>query len=66
MAHKTPKFQSGTKMAANNKGMDAAQEWMHDMVKWCWEVRLDIIRLEGACGCCCKGGPGPPPEDPWE
>ena len=68
MAHKTPQFQSGSKEKQNNKGMDAAQVWMHDMVEWCERVRLDIIRLEGACGFAAtsNGDPGPPPEDPWE
>lgn len=68
MAHKTPHFESGAHKVKNNKAMDDAQTWMHDMEEWCWKVRLDIIRLEGACGFAAssKGDPGPPPKDPWE
>ncbi len=65
MAHDTPKFQSGSKEAANNKAMDAAELWMHDLVKWCQQVHRDILRLEASAHLP-PGDPGPPPDSPWE
>ncbi len=62
MAKPTPKF--GGVDADNNKGMKEAQRWMHDLVKWCEQVRRDIVRLEGAADLS-KGDPGQPPEEPW-
>lgn len=59
----TPKF-TGVDSVKKNEAQDALQKWMEDVVKWCREVRLDIVRLEAASGLA-KGDPGPPPEDPW-
>ena len=65
MARKpTPKFGSGNN-ADKDIAMEAAQLWMRDLVKWCAQVRRDILRLEGAMHLP-KGDPGPPPEEPWE
>ncbi len=61
---KTPQFGNGDK-DANNTGMREAQIWMRDLVKWCEQVRRDILRLEGAVHLP-KGDPGQPPEEPWE
>ncbi len=60
---KTPEF--GGDKDANNDGMKEAQIWMRDLVKWCQEVRVDIVRLEGAAHLP-KCDPGQPPEEPWE
>jgi hypothetical protein len=59
----TPQF--GGANPANNEGMREAQIWMRDLVKWCEQVRRDIVRLEGATHLS-KGDPGQPPEEPWE
>ena len=61
---KRPTPQWGKGKGANNKGMKEAQLWMRDLVKWCEQVRRDIVRLEGATDLP-KGDPGQPPEEPW-
>lgn len=63
MPKPTPKF--GGNKKDNNQAMDEATVWMHELVKWCQDVRSDILRLEGDAGLS-KGDPGPPPEEPWE
>ena len=62
---KTPKFGSKASAATKDAAMDEAKIWMRDLVKWCEDLRIDVIRLEGAVGFS-RGDPGPPPEEPWE
>ncbi len=64
---KTPKWGSGGDVA-KDKAQDALRKWLGEMQVWCEKARLDIIRLEGACGFAAtsNGDPGPPPDEPWE
>ena len=64
MAKPTPKFGSGSN-PAKDAAMDDAQLWMHDLVRWCAQVRRDILRLEAHTHLP-PGDPGPPPDEPWE
>ncbi len=56
---------TGPGSVLKNEAQDDLKTWMKELVEWCEEVRLDIIRLEGATHLP-KGDPGPPPEEPWE
>ena len=59
-----PKF-TGNGKKEKNRAQNDLRDWMAQMVEWGENVRLDIIRLEGAAHLA-HGDPGQPPEDPWE
>ena len=48
-----------------NTAADLLGEYMKALEEWGRQVRVDIVRLEGAIGFS-SGDPGDPPEGPWE
>ena len=69
MSHQ-PTYQLKSRWKLKNGAWSRAEkqhirEWIQDMTEWARAARIDIIRLEAACGLP-VGDPGDPPPPPVE